>query len=133
MPSLFSDKAVSRGTTNFRDVRSEAILETVLVEQDNKRVRDHLREAKPSLDGLAGEASASGNNDTAKAKFAEVCRLLDDYAYEANFTTRDTAILKWAYLRRRPQFGTPRFWPENCFNEDDRKLLESMNFAPLPR
>jgi hypothetical protein len=132
MPSLFSDKAVSRGTTNFRGVRPEAILETVLVEQDNKRVRVHLREAKPSLDGLAGEARASGNNDTAKAKFAEVCRLLNDYAYEANFTTRDTAILKWAYLRRMPQFGTPRFWPEDCFNEDDRQLLRSMNFAPLP-
>jgi hypothetical protein len=132
MPSLFSDKAFSRGTTNFRGARSDAILETVLLEQD-KRIRDHLREAKPSLAGLAGEARASGNSDTAKAKFAEVCRLLNDYAYEANFTTRDTAILKWAYLRRKPQFGTPRFWPEDCFNVDDRKLLESMSFAPLPR
>jgi hypothetical protein len=131
VPSLFSDQATPRGTTDFRGVRNDAILGTTLVEQ-NKKVRDHLREHAPSLDGLAGEARASGNNDTAKAKFAEVCRLLNQYAYAANFTTRDTVILKWAYLRRMPQFGTARFWPEDCFYAEDRALLKSMNFAPLP-
>ena len=131
MPSLFSDQATPRGTINFRGVRFEAILGTILVEQ-SKRVRDHLREHVPSLEGLAGEARASGNNDTAKIRFAEVCRLLNNYANAANFTTRDTVILKWAYLRRMPQFGTAGFWPEDCFYLEDRDLLKSMNFTPLP-
>ena len=131
MPSLFSDKADPHDRTNFRGVTSAAILDTVLPDQ-NKRVREHLREAKKSLDGLAGEARAMGNNDAAKAKFAEVCHLLNDYAYEANFTTRDRTILKWAYLRPMPQFRLATFWPEDCFDEDERKALRSMEFVPLP-
>lgn len=131
MPSLFSDQATPRGTTNFRGVRNDAILGTMLVEQ-SKRVRDHLREHEPSLDRLAGAAHESGNNDTAKTRFAEVCRLLNNYANAANFTQRDTVILKWAYLRRMPQFETAGFWPGDCFYSEDRELLRSMNFAPLP-
>jgi len=135
LPSIFSYLAQPVRSTNFATLRPSMIFEFPLEIQKNKTISEHLSEYAPRVDTELAEARTEASKDSSWHKYRNACTQIRDYARKANLTTRDSVILRWAYLSSHPRFSIRGFLPHECFdeaNEMEVTMLRQMGFRKLP-